>query len=190
MVLLNTDIILFGGINENNQKFNELYNFDFKLKKWTILFPSGEYPPSRTYHNMIYYNKSIFVFGGYSNTILNDCYVLNLTDKYFDSNEEKISENNLDSEIHILNNEIDRGNNFEKTNNTIFLNSNKNYDDPDFIENNIDKALKANCKENNLVKENLLIFEYKEEIKLLKNQVNELKIKIENEVNKNSCKVK
>jgi len=182
MVILYNDLILFGGINDNNQKFNELYNFDFKVKKWTILFPSGEYPPPRTYHNMIYYNKKIFVFGGYSTTILNDCYSINLSEKYLDLEENNIKET---ENIFIETNEM----NMYKSKRTIFLDSNKYDDDHEFIENNVDKALGNANNENSKLKENLLIFEYREENKLLKNQVNELKKKIENEVNKNLCKV-
>lgn len=192
LILNSSEIILFGGINENNQKFNELYNFDFKDKRWTILFPSGEYPASRTYHNMILHDHKIFVFAGYSNTVLNDCYVLNFNQK----NEKEISENYLiEDEVY---SDIDKTYDcdckkiIEKNKNTIFFNCYNKNEDPDYIENNIDKALVIGNKSRsdfNKLKENLLFFEYKEEIKLLKNQVNELKSKIENEVNKNSCKV-
>jgi len=191
MVLINSNIILFGGINENNQKFNELYNFDFKDKNWTILFPSGEYPASRTYHNMIYCNNKIFVFGGFSNMILNDCYELNLTQKYFGLNEDinKI-ENNLSNEAYEPNKDFNKDKILfiEKPENTIFLHSDKN-DDLNNIEKIIEKALENSENENQNFKEKLLINEYKEEINLLRKQVNELKSKLENEINKNCCKV-
>jgi len=188
MITLKTDIIIFGGINENNQKFNELYNFDFQDKKWTILFPSGEYPPSRTYHNMIYHNNKIFVFGGYSNAVLNDCYALNLTQKYLKLEDEKEIRNNLFVEN--LNDKINTDSNIiNKTKKTIFLNFDNKNEDIDLIENSIDKGLGIIDRESYKLKENLVFFEYKEEIKLLKNQVNELKLRMENETNKNSCKV-
>lgn len=197
MVNLNTDIILFGGVNENNQKFNEVYNFNFQNKKWTILFPSGEYPPSRTYHNMIYYNQTLLVFGGYSNTILNDCYALNLTEKfqYFEDKKEEKT-NKLFQENFNKENRIDNQNNFSenlhcnKNKKTLFLNSNYISEDPDFIEKNIDEALEIKDKEKFKLKENLFVDELKDEIKILRSQVDELKLKIENETNKNNCKVK
>lgn len=92
-------LILFGGVNEHSQKFNEIYFYELKEKKWTILFPSGQYPSPRSYHNMILCNQKILIFGGYSNSLLNDCFVLNLPNKYFViKDSEKIIKNYLDSE--------------------------------------------------------------------------------------------
>lgn len=179
------NIILFGGINENNQKFNEIYYFEFNDKRWTILFPSGEYPSPRTYHNMVLCNQSILVFGGYSNVILNDCYILNLSEKYFNQKEIGHSVNDYKVDNN-LNNKYSK---LEKPNTTIFIDatSKNNSDEVDNIASSIDIAL--GLSENNANKQRLLITEYREEIKILKNQVNELKQKIDAEINKNSCKV-
>ena len=104
-------LILFGGVNEHSQKFNEIYFYELKEKKWTILFPSGQYPSPRSYHNMILCNQKILIFGGYSNSLLNDCFVLNLPNKYFViKDSEKIIKNYLDSEnkeeINLLNHQV------------------------------------------------------------------------------------
>jgi len=200
-MLGSSDFIVFGGINENNQKFNELYNFDFNDKRWTILFPSGEYPAPRTYHNMIFTKQKIFVFGGYSNTTLNDCYALTLTENNFDFTQKhekeftgdfQIEEDLTERDIITTDDscfEFSNNNSNNVFTNTIFLNYENKNEDPDFIENNVDKALGIKNKNYFKLKESLFVFAYKDEIKLLGNQVNELKTKIENEVNKNSCKV-
>jgi hypothetical protein len=200
--LNNNSLILFGGINENNEKFNELYFFEIKEKKWSILFPSGEYPSARTYHNMNLLNENLIIFGGFSNSLLNDCYVLNLKGKYFQNenqfeNQNKINNNNLNipnlKNIHIENLNLENKIENKKQNkneNLIFLNTIKLESDFEIYEKNILSSIENKGEIDPNKKKDILISAFKEELKLMNNQVIELKNKIEYEINKNLCKVK
>jgi hypothetical protein len=188
-------LILFGGINENNEKFNELYFFEIKEKKWSILFPSGEYPSPRTYHNMCLLNKNLIIFGGFSNYQLNDCYVLNLKGKYFQNDNYNYINNK--NHIHINTNnpenlDLDLNKNKNKNDNLIFLNTIKSENDFELFEKNILLSIENNNNGDldSIKKNEILISAFREELKLMNNQVIELKNKIENEINKNLCKVK
>lgn len=104
-ITIGDSILIFGGINELNEKFNELYLINFQEKKWSLLLPSGKYPCPRTYHNMIYFDNKIFVIGGFSkNSILNDFYCLP-----FSECEKRIKINNmLPNEIINIDNKINK----------------------------------------------------------------------------------
>jgi len=81
-VVIGDSLLIFGGVNEFNEKFNELYILNFLEKKWSILFASGKYPSPRTFHNLAYFNNKIFLFGGFNNHVLNDVYSLVLNEIY------------------------------------------------------------------------------------------------------------
>lgn len=92
-VIINNDsLVIFGGVNETNEKFNELYKMDINSKKWSVITPSGEYPAPRTYHNMCYIRNNIIVLGGYSNVPLNDSYSIYINP----SQDEQIEGANID----------------------------------------------------------------------------------------------
>jgi hypothetical protein len=97
------NILIFGGVNEFNEKFNELYLMNLNDKKWTMLMASGNYPTPRTFHNICLIGKRIYVFGGFSKLVNNDCYSLLLYDCLINGIEEKIpkieSEKDLNQDI-------------------------------------------------------------------------------------------
>jgi hypothetical protein len=101
------NLILFGGVSENGEKFNEIYMMNMSNSKWTLLCPSGNYPSSRTYHNMIIQDRTLFIFGGFSSQILTDCFTLTLAsfiDKGAEINNDKrnFCERNQDEKTNAL----------------------------------------------------------------------------------------
>lgn len=61
-------VILFGGWNEQTENLNDTWAFDPAANAWTELDPSGELPPSRRGHTLVYDPASgrVILFGGYS----------------------------------------------------------------------------------------------------------------------------
>jgi len=82
--LLIDSIVIFGGVNEHNQKFNELFSFDLTSNKWSILTASGSHPSPRTFHSMCFSAVSLYVFGGFSKSANNDCFRINLPEIIID----------------------------------------------------------------------------------------------------------
>jgi hypothetical protein len=76
-------LLLFGGINEFSEKFNDLYLMNFRSRKWSLLLSSGEYPSARTFHNFLSIKNQIIIFGGFSDKILNDCHILKLSELFY-----------------------------------------------------------------------------------------------------------
>jgi hypothetical protein len=76
-------LLLFGGVNEFSEKFNDIYLMNFKSRKWSLLLSSGEYPCARTFHNFLSIKNEIIIFGGFSDKILNDCRILKLSEFYY-----------------------------------------------------------------------------------------------------------
>lgn len=120
--------------------------------------------------------------------LLNDCYVLNLKGKYFnnDNNDNNGKSIEINQEINI-NSKLD-----EKKENIVFLNLNKNEDNDNIekFEEIILLSIEKNEEISEKKKDRILLDAFREELKLMNNQVNELKNKIENEINKNLCKVR
>lgn len=56
-------VYLFGGRN-NRQVFSDLHVYDTKYCEWTCIIPVGEAPRKRSFHSMIYYKGSLYVFCG------------------------------------------------------------------------------------------------------------------------------
>ena len=57
------NLYIFGGVDQFNSKYNELFEFNLSKKMWKMNCLGGVYPAKRTYHQMIEYNNSIFIFG-------------------------------------------------------------------------------------------------------------------------------
>ena len=146
MTAIGGNIIIFGGINEFIEKFNDLFIMDFENKTWKIIIPHGEYPEPRTYHSISYTENcnylNLFISGGFSDgVLLNDFYSIKLNGLT-----EEVVDQNLENKSLILE---------DDTNNLINFDNN----------------------------------ELKDKINILHSQVAELKLKYENEVMKNICKI-
>ena len=82
-IAIGDEIIIFGGIDDFNQKYNELFVFNVVESLWSILTPGGKYPSKRTFHNMLYHNNRILIMGGYSNIKVDDCYSLLYYERFY-----------------------------------------------------------------------------------------------------------
>jgi len=81
-LVMGDTLLLFGGVNEDNEKFNEIYFMNFPTRKWGIMLASGEYPTPRTFHNFFSIENKLFIIGGFSQNTINDCHILHISDHY------------------------------------------------------------------------------------------------------------
>lgn len=79
-------MLVFGGKDDENQKLNDLWKFDFSTKMWEEMKPTNEVydlPTPRAGHSAIMYkNELMMIFGGiYEITReLNDCHIYSIKD--------------------------------------------------------------------------------------------------------------
>lgn len=74
MVAINDNLYLFGGDSYQN-KMNDLWSFDIRNEKWTVIKGYGEIPKARSHHAGSSMGDSMIIWGGTANEILlNDMY--------------------------------------------------------------------------------------------------------------------
>lgn len=65
-VAFSNSFYLFGGYTrKDGVYYNDLYRFDTVSGIWTKLFCTGDTPSIRTDHTAVFYENSIYIFGGY-----------------------------------------------------------------------------------------------------------------------------
>ena len=69
---------VFGGVDRGQVRFNDVFEYSFKLKEWRRIIAGGEIPSPRTFHRAICYKAEMYIFGGYDSQRKNDLYALNL----------------------------------------------------------------------------------------------------------------
>lgn len=78
-------IYIFGGDN-GKQMLNDLIRFDVKDKSWGRAFSTGllkSNPPApRYHHSAVIYEKSMFIFGGYTGDIHSNSNLTNKNDLF------------------------------------------------------------------------------------------------------------
>ena len=62
-LICGSDLIIFGGVDKDNRKYNELLCLNIRTKLWRIIIPGGVYPCSRTYHQMIMNKDKLYIIG-------------------------------------------------------------------------------------------------------------------------------
>jgi N-acetylneuraminic acid mutarotase len=77
-------IIIFGGVDTNQQRFNDLYSFNIEQRSWQAHSVTGHIPQSRTFHKSILIKNVMYIVGGFDGSRLNDLYHIAL-EKYEDS---------------------------------------------------------------------------------------------------------
>lgn len=84
-------LIIFGGIDFECQKHNELFSYAIPTKQWKLLVPQGTPPPPRTFHAMTYSSNTLRILGGFGkdNKFLNDAYELSLNVSQYTFSENK-----------------------------------------------------------------------------------------------------
>mmetsp|Transcript_14690 Transcript_14690/g.14310 ORF Transcript_14690/g.14310 Transcript_14690/m.14310 type:complete len:320 (+) Transcript_14690:639-1598(+) len=71
-ITCNSQMIVFGGVDTNQQRFNDLFTYDFEKRKWTMTPTTGHLPQPRTFHRAIMFENVMYVIGGFDGSRLND----------------------------------------------------------------------------------------------------------------------
>lgn len=64
MAAVGDTIYVFGGRDGEHKELNELYSFDTKTNKWTLISSGDTGPPHRSYHSTIADDEYVYIFGG------------------------------------------------------------------------------------------------------------------------------
>lgn len=67
-------MFVFGGTSKSQQRFADLFEFNFDLETWTEVNTVGGRPSPRTFHCAEVCHGRMFVFGGFDGQRLNDLY--------------------------------------------------------------------------------------------------------------------
>lgn len=60
-------LLVFGGINSDKERFNDLYMFDLNMRRWSRIDTSSSIPQSpRSFHQAVALDGAMYVFGGAS----------------------------------------------------------------------------------------------------------------------------
>ena len=73
-VVMNKTIFIFGGVDTNQQRFNDLFSYEVENRKWSAVETTGPTPQQRTFHKSVIFNNIMYVVGGFDGTRLNDLY--------------------------------------------------------------------------------------------------------------------
>ena len=63
-VLFEGNIFVFGGVDQEHRRFNDLQCFSIANKTWTNIRLNGEIP-TRSFHSSVVVDDQMFVLGGY-----------------------------------------------------------------------------------------------------------------------------
>lgn len=78
-ILADSFLVLFGGCNQDDEFYNDLYFYDIIGQTWLRINQNGKIPSPRCGHTARIYGSKMWIFGGYSREgYLNDLYSLNL----------------------------------------------------------------------------------------------------------------
>ena len=77
-MLSGAPIFLFGGVDTNQHRFNDVLSFEIEHRKWTRLDCKGEMPQPRTFHRSVIFDSVMYIFGGFDGQRLNDMYQVRL----------------------------------------------------------------------------------------------------------------
>lgn len=78
-------LIVFGGLSQDNNTFNDIYLYNIEKKEWIkagiIEDPVNQFPLSRNSHSSVLYKDKLFIFGGSNSSEgpLNDLWMLDLS---------------------------------------------------------------------------------------------------------------
>ena len=80
-IVYKNSFYVFGGVNENQNRFNDLFQFVFDRKEWRKIAVNGCIPTPRTFHRMANYGNLMISVGGFDGERKNDIYFLALDTK-------------------------------------------------------------------------------------------------------------
>jgi N-acetylneuraminic acid mutarotase len=70
-------MVVFGGVDKDHKRFNDLHRFNFDSLTWQLVSVAGQTPTARTFHRAVALGGKMYIMGGYDGQErLNDmCYV-------------------------------------------------------------------------------------------------------------------
>jgi hypothetical protein len=77
-------MFIFGGIDQNQERFNDINEFNFDNQTWTRVLATGCSPSTRTFHEALMFKGVMYIFGGFDGMKRNDIYRI-----LFDEDEKK-----------------------------------------------------------------------------------------------------
>jgi N-acetylneuraminic acid mutarotase len=75
-MILEKSLFVFGGVDQKQRKFNDLYEFLLEKNEWRTVEVKGNIPTPRSFHQSVNVENRLFVFGGTDEKKLNDFYYL------------------------------------------------------------------------------------------------------------------
>ena len=104
-------MIVFGGVDTNSVRFNELYSYEFDKRKWTLLETNGDIPQPRTFHRAVNFNNIMYTLGGFDGTRLNDMHHIALPGNLYEEDSEsmrRISRPHASITVNSFSNKVDK----------------------------------------------------------------------------------
>ena len=89
-LIYKSSFYVFGGVNENQMRFNDLYQFFFERKEWKKIHVTGCIPTPRTFHRIANYSNLLISVGGFDGERKNEIFYMAL-DERDNFEEEKFS---------------------------------------------------------------------------------------------------
>lgn len=83
-------MIVFGGVDTESMRYNELYSYEFDKRKWTLIQTNGEVPQPRTFHRAVNFNNIMYIVGGFDGTRLNDIHHIALPSNLYEEDSESM----------------------------------------------------------------------------------------------------
>lgn len=77
---------IFGGIDHTQQRFNDVYELNYKTMTWTRLVTIGDAPSKRTFHQAAFFEGYMYIMGGFDGIKRNDVYRILIDEKFSPKN--------------------------------------------------------------------------------------------------------
>lgn len=71
-VIVNSKMYIFGGVDTQQVRFDDLYSYDIEKRFWTKEVESGVIPKPRTFHRAVCFGNIMYLLGGFDGSRLND----------------------------------------------------------------------------------------------------------------------
>lgn len=77
-IVYQNSLYIFGGVDDSQTRFNDLYQFYFERKEWRKIITSGCIPSPRTFHRLVNFENLLICVGGFDGERKNDLFFLSL----------------------------------------------------------------------------------------------------------------
>lgn len=85
-VIKEREIFLFGGVNSEKKRFQDLFKYNIDRRSWSMIAAKGSFPSARSFHRCALSGSHMIVFGGLDGKRQNDIYIFNFQDIESDKN--------------------------------------------------------------------------------------------------------